>query len=299
MKGKILFSALLAFSAAAHASGVGTTGANFLKVGVGARGLAMGGAFSALADDANAVNWNPAGFSAVKERNITASYNSLFLDQSQGFLGYAHPLKDGKSVLAIGMNSIVVSDIEKRATDSDTADSAFDNTNRAYSVSYARADIAGGLSFGASLKYITEKLDSFSESAGALDLGVTYKPEVENLVTGFSVQNIGARMGPDPLPLTAKGGAAYKFGGLTVALDGDWQIADKRFYLDLGGEYWLSPGIAARAGYQLGRGGDELGGLTGAAFGLGFKFRQFALDYAFVPFGDLGDTHRLTLGMKL
>src|SRR3989338_4986558 len=78
----------------AFAAGVGTTGAQFLKVGVGARPLAMGGAFSALPDDANAINWNPGALGAIPKQSVTASYNSLFQDQRQGFLGYVKPLSD-------------------------------------------------------------------------------------------------------------------------------------------------------------------------------------------------------------
>jgi len=84
---KLSVLAAAAVLAAAHASwaaGVGTTGAQFLKVGVGARPMAMGNAFSALADDANAVNWNPGALAEVKHKNLTASYNSLFKDQNQG-----------------------------------------------------------------------------------------------------------------------------------------------------------------------------------------------------------------------
>ena len=51
-----------------------------------------------------------------------------------------------------------------------------------------------------------------------------------------------------------------------------------------------------RAGYQLGHGQDQLGSLVGFAAGFGVKISRLTLDYAFVPFGDLGDTHRMTLG---
>src|SRR5579864_5665137 len=43
----------------------GTTTANFLKLGVGARAEAMGEAYTAVADDATALHWNPAGITRV------------------------------------------------------------------------------------------------------------------------------------------------------------------------------------------------------------------------------------------
>jgi hypothetical protein len=68
--------------------------------------------------------------------------------------------------------------------------------------------------------------------------------------------------------------------------------------LDTGVEYWLANMMATRVGYQFGRGQDNLGGMTGFAFGVGLKLRSIMMDYAFVPFGDLGDTHRITMGAR-
>src|SRR5579872_2068558 len=88
---------VLAGSAQA-ATGVGTSGADFLNIGVGARQMAMGGAAAAVDSevDANAVNWNPAALGFMQKANVTASYNSLFQDENQGFIAYASPLgKDG------------------------------------------------------------------------------------------------------------------------------------------------------------------------------------------------------------
>ena len=284
------------------AAGVGTTGAQFLKVGVGARPLAMGGAFSALADDANAINWNPGALAESKQKNVTASYNSLFQDQSQGFVGYANPLKDDMGTLGVGLNYLTVSKIEKRATDTETADSTFSNENFALSLSYARSEVKKGLSLGGSIKFVRTALDSFSGNAVALDFGALYKTPVENLTTGVSVRNMGTKIGPDPLPLTLKGGAAYKLFDrkLALAADIDWLAVDQRAYLGLGAEYWLQKILAIRAGYQFGRGQDQLGNRTllGVGLGLGLQLERFSLDYAFVPFGNLGDTHRMTVGMR-
>ena len=112
--------------------------------------------------------------------------------------------------------------------------------------------------------------------------------------------NLGSDIGPDPLPLTLKAGAAYRLLGqrLVLASDIDWLAQDRRAYLDLGTEYWLDKDLAVRAGYQVGHGADGLGTLVGFGAGLGIKLRQFTFDYAFVPFGDLGDTHRMTLGLR-
>ncbi|MCM2266862.1 MAG: PorV/PorQ family protein [Elusimicrobiales bacterium] len=298
MNYKIWLSAALMLGAgAAQAAGVGTTGASFLKVGVGARELALGSAASSLTEGAGAIAWNPARLAALKQRNLSASYNMLFIDQSQGFLGYAAPLGEDMGVLGAGVNYLTVSDIEKRTDDTDSPLSKFSNNNTAVSFSYARAEVMPGLAAGASLKYIEQKLDTQSDRALALDLGSSYALS-KDWTAAFVVQNLGGKIGPDKLPLTFKGGASTRFfgGKLAAAADLDWLANDELMYLDLGAEYAFNKLLDFRAGYQVGRSRDELGGLAGFAAGLGLKFDSFAFDYAYVPFGDLGDTHRMTLG---
>ena len=299
MKSKIWLSAALMLAVSgAWAAGVGTTGATFLKAGVGARQLAMGSAGGALVDDANAINWNPGMLGEIKGKNVTASYNALFLDESQGFLGYAAPFKD-TGVIGVGVNYLTVSNIEKRASDTEAADSKFANTNTAVSLSYGRAEVRPNLSVGGSLKYIQQKLDTQNDKAMAIDLGSVYKIN-SNWTAAFVVQNLGTKIGPDKLPLILKGGATTKLldGKLALASDLDWLVNDERTYVDLGAEYALNQHLAFRAGYQVGRSSDKLGGLTGFGAGLGLKFDKFTFDYAYVPFGDLGDTHRVTLGFN-
>ncbi|MBI4385818.1 MAG: PorV/PorQ family protein [Elusimicrobia bacterium] len=287
------------WSAPLFAAGVGTTGATFLKVGVGARPLAMGGAFSALADDANAIYWNPGALAEVQKRDVTASYNALFKDENQGFLAFATPLRDNMGTLGVGLNYLTITDIEKRAADTESADSTFSNQNFALMASYGRAGLLDGLSLGGNLKYIRETLDTFSGNAVAIDLGALYKTGIENLTAGFTIQNLGTKIGPDPLPLLVKGGAAYKLFNqrLAVASDFDWLAMDKRAYLGFGAEFWAHKALAIRAGYQAGRAQDRLSSsMVGTSFGMGLKMDRFSMDYAFLPFGNLGDTHRVTLG---
>ena len=282
--------------------GVGTSGADFLTVGVGARALAMGGAFTAVDSgaDANAVNWNPAALGRVDKANATASYNSLFVDQNQGYLGYAAPVGKDSGVWAGGLNYLMVSNIEKRAGDTENADTTFNSQNYAASASYAKA-FGDNISAGATLKYVRMALDNLKENAMAVDAGVLVRTPVENLTVGGTMRNLGTDIGPDSMPLTFKGGVAYKMFGakLLLASDFDWLETERRAYWSLGAEYWLSQNLALRGGYEFGHGADQLQSqLVGFGVGLGFKFDRFTMDYAFQPYGDLGNTHRVTLGLR-
>lgn len=282
--------------------GPGTSGADFLTVGVGARPLAMGGAFAAVdtGADANAVNWNPGALAFIDKPNVTASYNSLFKDENQGYLGYAAPAGKSGGVWAGGFNYLTVAKIERRAADTEDPDSTFSNQNYAASLSYAKA-FGEGLSAGATLKYVRVALDTLKENAMAADAGVLARTPIEGLTVGGAMRNLGTNIGPDSMPLTFKGGVAYKTFGkkLVLASDVDWIMTERRAYASLGTEFWISPNLAARAGYQFGHGKDQLQSrMVGLGAGLGVKFERFTMDYAFMPYGDLGTTHRMTIGVR-
>jgi hypothetical protein len=282
--------------------GSGVSGADFLTVGVGARALGMGGAFSAVdtGADANAINWNPGALALVDRPGVSMSYNSLFVDENQGFLGYATPLKNAGGVLAAGVNYLSVSKIPRRAGDTENPDSTFSNNNYAASLSYARS-FGEKVSFGGTLKYVRSELDTLKESAMAVDAGVLVRAPVDNLTFGAAVRNFGTNIGPDSMPVAFKGGAAYKLfsSKLLLASDVDWLESERRAYWSLGSEFWVSPNLALRGGYQFGHGSDQAQSrVVGLGVGLGVRFSNLTMDYAFLPYGDLGNTHRITVGLK-
>src|SRR5258708_3071626 len=73
---------------------VGSSGSLFEKIGVGARSAAMGGAFSALADDISALYWNPAGIARLKGDNVSATYTAWFGGINHNFIGAVLPISD-------------------------------------------------------------------------------------------------------------------------------------------------------------------------------------------------------------
>jgi hypothetical protein len=210
MKTKTLHSVILAAATAAAACstasawGVGTTGAPFLKVGVGARPLAMGNAYVAVADDADAVYWNPGALGTFKRKDLTASYNSLFKDQDQGFIAYAFPLGDGPGTMGLGFDYLMVSKIERRVGDTEVPDDTFSDQNIALSASYGRPTPLKGLSLGGTFKYIRESMDTFKANAMALDVGAFYKTPVPSSRPGSWCRTSGPRSAPTPCPLSSR-----------------------------------------------------------------------------------------------
>src|SRR5581483_10812057 len=119
-----------ALPVASWAGGPGTTAAEFLEVGVGARGLAMGGAMSAVPDDAHSFYWNPAGAAGISSPRIDASYNSLYQDTNQGYFGYGMPLWGG--VVGASFDYLQVPNIERRLADTPVADYTFSSKESAF-----------------------------------------------------------------------------------------------------------------------------------------------------------------------
>ncbi|MDI6704555.1 MAG: hypothetical protein QME40_07790, partial [bacterium] len=99
------------------------------------------------------------------------------------------------------------------------------------------------------------------------------------------------------LPLNIKAGAAYPIRNFLFALDVNKPI-DNEMNFSLGIESWWFKILALRAGYKLGTDNklsEHTEIATGWSAGVGFNFKSFQLDYAYVPYGDLGDTSRVSL----
>ncbi len=103
---------------------------------------------------------------------------------------------------------------------------------------------------------------------------------------------MGDKLGNDPLPFEARVGLALTRGPLVLALDIASPLDNDTYYC-AGVEWWMWDGIALRAGYKT---NQDIG--QGLTAGLGFKKGKIQFDYAYVPYGDLGDTHKVSLGMS-
>src|SRR5438552_521994 len=73
----------------------GTTAAEFLLLGAGARGLSLGGAYAALATDISALYYNPAGIAQLTHPGAMVSTYSYVADTRYTWGGVAFPLAGG------------------------------------------------------------------------------------------------------------------------------------------------------------------------------------------------------------
>ena len=179
---------------------VGTTAANFLKLEVGARAAALAGAFTAVADDASAIKWNPAGMAYVNQ--FTLSYNNidLYAGIKHQFISAIFPM--GNNVLGVSVNIVDIGKILKTTiTDPDGETGLyFDSSNMAVAVSYARP-LTDRVTIGVSARWVHEQIWQEHAYGYCADIGVLYNPGISGMRLGMSITNFGPDMSMNEGPL--------------------------------------------------------------------------------------------------
>ncbi len=312
----------LAFGAA------GSYSSPYLKLPMGARAFAMGDAFAGLANDINAMYYNPAGLSQVDHTQAMLMHMESFGGVRYENLAVAVPADalDIDTWATIGFSYTLMSVEDMLRTriapgsgglyDQAYADRAFYFTSGAsvMQVSYAW-QAAKFYSLGGSIKIINEKVDTTQGWGFAGDVGIlTNALGIPGVSAGVSVQNIGSSPNPEaPLPIQMRIGLGHKWKApftkeddsdlLSSAVDFLAPIApvDGIYKINFGTEYkkWFDQKWAAlRLGYRFPTDTGLLSGLTsGIGFGTSSDGADIGLDYTFVPYGDLGFTHRVAMNL--
>ncbi len=302
--------------------------AAFKDSGWGTRPAGMGGAFVAIADDANAPLWNPAGIAQVKQYEASFMYARLF----SGLKLYA-----GEDTTTLGLNYFSFICPTERMGAFGLSWARFASTKLykedTLSVSYARKinDFAPKMVpvvfLGMNLKYLNHGYtldertvddpvfeDGDSAGACAVDLGVLVKPQKDSPVSlGLSLKNINQPdVGldnseyklKDEVPLEMRAGIAYRGNACRIFnflnIEGfipafDFTYRDKDINFHLGMETRFSSAFAFRIGYNLQEFtlGMGLNHLMGEVFAVQF-------DYALIwplEIEETSGTHRVSLGI--
>ncbi|MEE9171222.1 MAG: PorV/PorQ family protein [bacterium] len=276
------------------------TGLSFLKVGVGGRATGMGEAYTAVANDATAAYWNPAGLLQLGEKQIYLVHNEWFKDFRSEFVALALPAEN--YVLGLSLNSTNIGDIEIRGTQPSVEPiGTFTSHDLALGISYARS-LTQRLDLGVGLKYIYQKIFIHESGGVAADLGFRYHTETIPLEFALTLQNFGSmsklREESPRLPRLIRIGFAYS-PALSLSegswiFAGDWvSDSEGNSHLHLGSEFQLRSFLAIRLGYQT---GYELKNIH---FGFGVQSGRLLWDYGFVPLQqDFGQGHRFSLGVN-
>lgn len=281
------------------------SGADFLNIAVGARPVGMGSAYTAVADDINAIYWNPAGLASLSKKEIGAMHSQWLLGSNYDFVGFGLPVRKG--VLGFGISRLSQGDFESRAANRQSLGS-FKAFDQSFSLAFGRP-LGERSSFGVGVKFIQSRIGQDSASSFALDFGILHRVSNYPVSIGLAVQNLGPGMKfisqSDPLPLSITAGLAYRIlPGMNMALDVKRLINDQETVFNFGTEYQLLGAMALRSGYAMAgnrrfeTGGGKGFGIEGLTGGVGLMMMGTRLDYAITPFGDFGNSHRISLNCK-
>jgi hypothetical protein len=174
----------------------GGASGEFLLLGAGARGTALGGAYAALATDVTAMYYNPAGLAQLARPGVMLSTNSYIADTKYAWAGIAFPLGGGVRSLGVSLGSFGFSD-QPIYTLADP-----DGSGRTYSVrqTFISGTVAQNFSdrfsAGISLKFINDRLGTATASGVAIDFGTNFHASVgaRPIRASFVIQNLGTNL---------------------------------------------------------------------------------------------------------
>jgi len=312
---------------------VGTSAAAFLEIGVGARSQALGGAFTALANDASALYWNPAGIVQLNGIGISVNHADWLAGTNFEYFGLVLPAGNR---LAFGLSLTALDYVDKQPVRTifqpEGTGEFYGASDMAIGTTVAMA-LTDRFSFGMSLKYIQQKVWHESAHGFATDFGVLYKTAFKGLSLGTSISNFGTDLkltGRDllrphdddaqhysndklntrlvtdsfSLPLTFRFGIAYGLSfspnhQVTTTVD-VIHPSNNVERMNVGLEYSFLKLFALRCGYQSLFDDKRENGLT---MGFGARTRipgvlEISVSYGYSNWGLLGDVQRISLDLS-
>lgn len=288
---------LLALRAAAPAlAGGGAELFDLLDLDANARAVGLGGAYTAIATDSNALLYNPAGLGRIKTNEATFMHNQHVEGVGQQFVGVALRHGFGLQLHHASLGSVPRTTISSP----DGNGSTLSASDTVLGVGYGRA-LNDRAHLGAGLKYHHASFGDASAGGYGVDLGGLYTvPQIRGLVLGGSLLNIGPdvkfQQAKEKLPTLLRLGAGYEFKHArsrnTLAFDLSKSRRDA-MRVGLGGEMVVDDAFAVRVGVTTRQNAG-----AGVSVGLGYKGRNWGGDYAFSPLGELGRAHRLSVSVR-
>jgi len=267
----------------------------FLTRGVGARAVAMGEAFTAVADDASAVLWNPGGLGQIKSLSAVAQYDAMGQGMGASYVAAAAPV--GSLVGAVSIQTMSYGTIQYRDIygEKNGSESLLDGAVTQGWAFRNPAWLGGAGWSGAAIEVVQETMDNalVGFNAGSLI------PVSSSVMAGWAIQHAGPDVGKYSLPETLRLGTAYHGGLLNATMDLSYGLVDHLMCVGAGGEVRVHPSVALRLGYKWDGQDQGIGGFRGLSAGAGVRLGQWAVDYAYQPFGDLATSHRISVEYRL
>ncbi len=296
----------------------GTASAEFLKIGVGARSAGMGEAFVAVANDASALFWNPAGLAQVKGNEAIVAHANWLVDIKHDFIGAVYHVTS-EDVVGLSVTSLQTDDMPVTTELQPYGNGTyFRYGDLAVGMTYSRR-MTPQFSFGGTVRYLEETLDVLKMRSVVVDLGTYYWTGLGSARFSAVVSNFGGQMSPSGTAKQIDGSTitqfqefspptVFRFGfafepysddvhSLTTAIQLN-HPNDNSENMSFGLEYQLLKTFFLRGGYKMNV--DEESFSFGAGVATTISSVRFNVDYGYSVFGRLGGVHRISvlLGME-
>ncbi|MFO7889857.1 MAG: PorV/PorQ family protein [bacterium] len=313
-------------------SKVGTTAVPFLGISVAPRAAAMGSAYTALVNDATAMYYNPGGLSRFSQSQFLVAHTNWLVNTNVNWVGFV--LNLGENALGVSVTQLDYGeDIVTTVSEPEGTGERWSARDLAATISFAR-NLTDRFSIGGNIKYIHQKIWNESGSAFAVDLGLLYITQFNDMRLGMSISNFGTNLrmsGKDllhrvdldedatghnetivgnlkteswPLPLFFRVGLALDVinlgqDRLTVAIDA-FRPSDNTETINIGTELALRDMLFLRAGYKsLFREESEAGLTLGmGAIMILTEGVCWNIDYTYLNYGLFGGIHMAAVGIN-
>ncbi len=294
----------------------GTAAVQFFKIGVGARALGMGGTFVAVANDASALYWNPAGIVEFSSNQLLFSHINWLVDIKHDFVGYVHHI-DGTNSIGVSATALYTDDMMET-----TEYQPFGTGNY-----FSFGDVAIGLtfgrkmtdrfSFGMTVKYFEETLAEFKMSGFMVDIGTFYWTGFGTSRFAVCVSNFGNQVKPGGSFVNRDGReigefqefsppTIFKVGFATEVYQNEQHRVtssvqlnhpnDNAENVNMGMEYGWREYFFLRGGYKVNV--DEETFSLGAGCKIPLKILDCLVDFSYSDFGRLGTVSRFSVVMS-
>jgi hypothetical protein len=177
-------------------TGYGTTTAEFLLLGAGARGAALGNGYAALTNDVTALYYNPGGLALISRPQVMVSSYSYVADTKYTWLGLALPMSGGTRAIGVQLGNFGFSNQPVYTLDNPDGDGTTYAVSETFVGATLSQNFSDRFSAGLSLKFVSDQLGETSASGVALDFGTNFHAMIGDrpIRAAFVIQNLGSNL---------------------------------------------------------------------------------------------------------
>jgi long-subunit fatty acid transport protein len=311
----------------------GTAGLQFLKIGIDARAIGMGEAYTAVSDDISSVYWNPAGLALKSQNQVMFAHTEWLAGIRYEYVAISKITTLGTFALSTALLHMDYMDVTEEEPFGPTGET-FTCYDLMAGITYSNS-FTDKFSFGANFKFVREQLDIYDVNGFAVDIGSLYNTGWKNLTIGMAIKNFGpdleykvdedgdGLLNEDPFDLLDNDGdglidedrdefpfkipMGFSLGIAVDLYERDNQLllasaqldncVDRQETYNIGLEYKIGT-FKIRSGYQINY--DAASYSTGFGWTIPTSFAIIDVDYSYTNMGDLTESflktpHRLSL----